>query len=249
MLAVKNAHKRDRKISMHEPTHVYTVAGESNYTSVTTFIHSFFPHFDADLVIEKMRNGRNWNPDNKYFHLTNDQIKKMWKENGVEASALGTKMHEHIENFYNGIPFPPTFVGTREHELFQQFYKDHENYMPYRTEWMIYSKKYRLSGSIDMIYVDPNDPDKIVIADWKRSKEIKMENKWEKGHGPLSEIDNCNFWHYTLQLNIYKMILEANYGKKVSGMFLVILHPNQEKYIKIDIPTRVDLVLKMLATR
>ena len=32
------------------------------------------------------------------------------------------------------------------------------------------------------------------------------------------------------------MILEAKYGKTVSGLFLVILHPNQDSWRRIKVP-------------
>ena len=100
-----------------------------------------------------------------------------------------------------------------------------------------------------MVYVDPKDPEKIVIADLKRCKEIKFENKWEKGFAPLNDIDNCNYWHYTLQLNVYRMIVEKYYNKVVSDMFLVILHPNQKHYIKIPVKRISKPIMKMLKKR
>ena len=49
---------------------------------------------------------------------------------------------------------------------------------------------------------------KYYVCDWKRSKEIKENNLYEEGNYPLSHIPNANYWHYTLQLNIYKRIIE-----------------------------------------
>lgn len=244
-----NAHPRDDHIEFDEPTHTYTIDGNSNYKSVTTWIHDFFPHFDADKIITKMRNGRNWNEDNKYYGMTDDEIKEMWQQNGSEAATLGTAMHLNIEYYYNGQDYTEGFTETKEYQLFQEYLDDHPQYKPLRTEWTVYSKVYRLAGSIDMTYIDPNDPSKVVLADWKRSKEIKMSNKWEKGYGPLSEMDNCNYCHYTLQLNIYRMILEKYYDKQVTEMFLVILHPNQDTYKKIMVPRITKPILEMLKVR
>jgi hypothetical protein len=53
--------------------------------------------------------------------------------------------------------------------------------------------------------------DKIIIADWKDIKEIKYENRWEKCKHPLEEFDACNYIKYSLQLNIYKYILQRKY--------------------------------------
>lgn len=242
-----NHHPRDDNIEFDEPTHVYTIDGDSNYKSVTTWIHSFFPHFDADKVIKNMRAGKNWGPDNQYYNMTDNEIKEMWRANGKEAAELGTAMHLNIENYYNGLDFEPGFIDTIEYKLFKMYLDNHKEYKAFRTEWKVYSKKYRLSGSIDMVYIDPKDPEKLVLADWKRCKEIKFENKWEKGYPPLEDIDNCNYWHYTLQLNVYRMIVEKYYNKIVSDMFLVILHPNQkDHYIKIPVKRVSKPIMEML---
>ena len=34
----KNKHERDERILFDEPTHTYTIDGDSNYTSVTTVV-------------------------------------------------------------------------------------------------------------------------------------------------------------------------------------------------------------------
>jgi len=81
-LAKKNAHPRDADISFEEGPHIYTVLGErGTYTSVTTWNHGHFSHFDADAVIDKMMAGRNWNnPDYKYYGMTREEIKAMWEK-------------------------------------------------------------------------------------------------------------------------------------------------------------------------
>ena len=77
----------------------------------------------------------------------------------------------------------------------------------------------------------------LLIYDWKRSKGIKKENRWENATTEcINHIPNSNFWHYSFQLNTYKMILETKYGMKVSGLFLVILHPNQDGWRRIKVP-------------
>lgn len=248
-LSKKNSHPRDLKLKFDEPTHTYTIDSESNYKSVTTWIHDFFPGFNADKIIEKMRKSKTWTPDNKYFYLTNDQIKSLWKNNGKQAAKLGTEMHLNIENYYNGVEFSSEFKKTKEYKIFRKYLEHHKNYIPYRTEWAIFTKKYRLAGSIDMVYHDPEDKDKVIIVDWKRCKELKFDNKWEKAIEPISDIPNCNFWHYTLQLNVYRMILEKYYNLNVSKMYLVVIHPDFDNYQKYYIQKITDPIIKMLKKR
>ena len=73
-LQLKNHHPRDDRILFDEPTHTYTIDGDSNYKSVTTWNHSHFSAFDADAVIRNIRKGKNWGPNNKYYGMTDDEI-------------------------------------------------------------------------------------------------------------------------------------------------------------------------------
>ena len=63
----------------------------------------------------------------------------------------------------------------------------------------------------------------------------------------LSHIPDLNYWHYSLQLNIYKTILERKYGEKISEMYLVCLHPIHDNYQRIrvsDMSVEVDELIK-----
>ena len=92
-----------------------------------------------------------------------------------------------------------------------------------------------------------------MIYDWKRSKGI-VRNKPFEEHSHvdcISHIPDTNFWHYALQLNTYKRLLEKNYGKKVTVLRLVCLHPNQQSYQIIDVPDleeELDDLFKLRAT-
>jgi hypothetical protein len=52
----------------------------------------------------------------------------------------------------------------------------------------------------------------------------------------IRHLDDTNFWHYALQLNTYKAIIEEKYGRKVVGLCLVCLHPNNADYQLIPVP-------------
>ena len=75
------------------------------------------------------------------------------------------------------------------------------------------------------------------IYDWKRSKEIKYDDNYcDFATGTcLKGVPNLNFWHYSLKLGIYKAILEEKYGMSISGMFLVVLHPDNKTYERIEV--------------
>jgi hypothetical protein len=250
-LAVKNRHPRDLCIEFDEPTHRYTVNGTcEKWISCTGFLHTFFPHFDPDATIRKMMKGKNW-PQSKYYGMTAKQIKDQWSASGKDASEAGTAMHLGIEQFHNGAEsiIDPAAKDTLEWKYFQNYWKEcGDDLEPYRTEWEVWSEEHRLAGSIDMIYRKKSDGT-FVIYDWKRSKDIKTDNQFETGHAPVDHLPNTNYWHYTLQLNVYRWFLQTFYGLVVSDLYLIILHPDNKNYRRLRLNILEDEVEAMLECR
>lgn len=227
-----NSHERDSRISFDEEPHIYYVDGIPYDISVTGFIKEFTHEFNEDEVINKYYNKWQSNKNHKYYNLSMKQIKNLWKKNREEASSLGSILHKDIELFYNGIDI---INHSKEFALFLNFFNKTKKYVAYRTEWQVFDEEYQLAGSIDMCFIDKND--EIMIIDWKRSKEIRKETDFSrKMKNPISHIEDTNYWHYALQLNLYKYILEKNYGKYISFMYVVKLHPNQIDFESFHIP-------------
>lgn len=230
-----NEHRFDFRIKFRDEGHKYWIDGDDkDLISCTTYIHSFFEHFDSDKIIKNILSGEKYNdPEYKYYKMTYEDIKSQWDNNGKQASGAGTKLHENIEHFYNKLKVEN---NSEEFKQFLQFYEDHKHLEIYRTEWMIFSDILRITGSIDAVF--KNSDGTISLGDWKRSKEIHMNSFGNKcGKFPFQHIEDCNFYHYSLQLNLYRTILEKFYGQKVKDMFLVILHPNNKdnNYLKINV--------------
>jgi ATP-dependent exoDNAse (exonuclease V) beta subunit len=125
-----------------------------------------------------------------------------------------------------------------EWKYFINFVRDNPELKPYRTEWTVYHEDVKISGSIDMIYENPDGT--LSIYDWKRAKLITRINNFNKFALPpqICHLPDSNFWHYALQLNTYKAIIEQKYGKIVKNLFLVRLHPDSEEknYELIELP-------------
>ena len=231
-LAKLNAHPRDQHIRFFEEGHIYEIYGQrGQYTSVTTWNHSLFSHFDAEACVAKIVKNSRWknDPGYKYHQMSAEAIKLKWDVTRDEASRAGTLMHLNIEQYYNGLDVQNDSI---EFTYFRNFLADFPQLEPYRTEWCVFHEELKLSGSIDMVFRD-RDTGEFLIYDWKRSKEIEYEPAYGKktSHVPcLSDMPDCNFWHYSLQLNTYRYILETKYNMTISGMYLIVLHP--ENYPK-----------------
>jgi ATP-dependent exoDNAse (exonuclease V) beta subunit len=192
-----------------------------------------------------MRAGKNWNPNNKYYTMTPEEIKTLWTENASAVSSAGTDMHYNIECFMNQpIQHPYTHTDLYNHHIsnlqlpneepkewtyFLKYVQAFPDFRPYRTEWMIYDEDVKISGSIDMVY--ENEDGTLSIYDWKRAKEISKTTRFNKyaTNAIIDHIPDTNFWHYSLQLNTYKAILERKYKKQIKDLYLVRLHPNNPR--------------------
>lgn len=269
-LATLNKHPRDDRIQFEEETHVYTIDGiRAGWTSCTGFLHNFFGHFDADAVIAKMMRSPKW-PESKYFGKTSEEIKKGWSDKGSASSAAGTRMHLDIERFYNGLPLVwdgpnnrPVDVdsGLRGLELDGwapnsgvewSYFCDYQTkigakFLPYRTEWLVFDDEHKVAGSIDMVYMKPDGT--LAIYDWKRIEELKTENQWQSGLGPVTHLPDTNYWHYSLQLNVYRYILQKHYGFVVSELALVVLHPSNKSWKVAKLNFMDEEVADMMAAR
>jgi len=258
VLQCTNANDRDKNIQFFEENHKYVILFEpdTKYTSVTTWVHSHFPKFDADAIIQTMMKRKNWQVGHKYWGLTPEEIKALWETNKNSVAGAGTDLHFQIECFMNEKMLPTgynhenlynlyMFQHNKRHssmplewQYFIQFVKDFPELKPYRTEWIIYNEDVKISGSIDAVYENPDGT--LSIYDWKRSKNITRVNNWNNFALPrqICHLPDSNFWHYAMQLNTYKVILEDKYGKKVKDLFLVRLHPDatEENYELIKLP-------------
>jgi len=249
-LSTINAHPRDEFITFEEGPHIYTVCGErGTYTSVTTFNHSHFRDFDADAVIDNMMRGKKMkDPAYKYYGMDRETIKSNWNKNGFNASSAGTKLHYDIECYFNGMT---VINDSVEYQYFKNFLNDFPELKPYRTEWMVYYEELKLSGSIDMIFENPDGT--LQIYDWKRVNDLKYEAEFDKYSltSCISHLPDVNFWHYALQLNMYKMIIEHKYGKKVTDLYLVCIHPDNvyRNYKRIQVPILDDEIKDLIELR
>lgn len=265
-LADKNPFDWDRRIVFAEEPHLYFIDGScDNVISVTTLIDTFFPHFDAqgqaDRIAQSPAFQKSHNqPKYKYFGCKDAQdIQNKWQQ----APLLGTALHANIESFLNGEPYSVDFENET---CFQQFLRLNSNsrwwnFDSFRTEMSVFDPELRLAGQIDFVGLIRNqaNPRHVILIDWKRCEnieDISFSRLTGKGaelcHGVCRHVENCKFNKYSLQLNIYKHLLEKNYQVLVKKMFLVQMHPsfkNGEPVVHVVNDDWSTIVHRMLAVR
>ena len=288
-LAANHSHPNDKRIIFIEDGHLYYVAwyshlNRNNYTrtgttSVSTFVHEWFPHFNAVEIISKMRRGRNFHKKTEYAGMNDQQIMDKWEANGQLCSSQGSKFHYLLECFYNGMVQPLRTGCYSDFRVIKMFLRWHDSAIrgklePFRTEMQLMSdSELRLTGTIDILFIQKNHPPPeetggtlfLVMKDWKFSKAIKRENRWDSGlrGGPCEKFPNCNFIHYSLQLNTYQYLIENTdvYSHpwvyrmqkfdrvKIVSKALVVFHDNQEEAEEIPVLEMGDVVREMVVLR
>jgi len=225
-LEKKNYHPRDDLILFNNSRHAYSTKRCPYLRSVTKVVYSQFPAFDKIKVSKKIENKK------QYTGMNASEIRKMWEVNGKEARDAGTLLHAQIENYYNGeeVEADESDVAL---DQFLEWDAAHEDWVPYRTEWKIFDADLKIAGTIDAVFKDENG--QFVMVDWKRCKEIKKNNRFDSASGTgLEHIPDCNFAKYSMQLNLYKLMLENNYGLSVSRMIIANFHPDQSSFHELE---------------
>lgn len=242
----------DKHLTFEPTEHTYIYDGTLELRAVSNIIEIFFDKFDA--IGNAIRMGkRDGLPPEHYLEL--------WDRKGCLSREVGTFLHQQIEKIIRGKTYKDKchfcYNGEteiisiqKEIDFFNLFIENH-NISPFRTEWAICDLDYRVAGTIDCLCkVD----DVYEIYDWKRSAKIVdytgdpiTYNSWgHMGHKPISHIHDTSYWRYALQQNIYKFILEKNYGIKISAMKILVLHPDYDEPYLVAMPNLEYEVIQML---
>ena len=163
-----------------------------------------------------------------------EQVQQEWIEKGIASATAGTALHQLIEQFYDKKKISIENTG-KDFRHFLAFHNANKDLVVEQTEWRIYNEDLMLAGTVD--FVARNSDGTLSIYDWKRSAKVVDKsgnlittNSYQPNDGPLDDLADCSFYHYTLQLNLYKWMLEDKYGVTVRDMYLVVLHPEYECY-------------------
>lgn len=186
-----------------------------------------------------------------------DAIKALWDAEGELARNDGTEMHAELEDWMNG-----SFSNANSrHEYAITMVKAALNTRPFKNvDLQPYRTEFRVFLTAEVIH--PKTPDRVHIVpvvsgtidalfwssklkqfwivDWKRVNPYKKGFLGKGDHsrfaklakGLFSSFVNTDFYKYSLQLIIYKLMLErGGYlkpGQTVGALFLCQLYPGME---------------------
>ena len=192
------------------------------------------------------------------FIQVQQDILKEWEEKNKASCERGTKIHAQLEAYSKGGKFKekiaprlnykidnlPCFTNSTENELLKTVDK---GIFP---EYLIYRQSddniLRLAGQIDLLIKNGND---IYIIDFKTNEKIDLKLGFDTSTKksammkyPLNNIQDSNYWHYTLQLSTYAwMVQKINPEYNIKGLTIIHYDHNdnvttyQLDYLKSDV--------------
>ena len=215
-----------KDIELLEPEHKYILKSDPdlNFTSVTSITSKYFSPFDKDAIAKKLVE-----TNMKYVGMTTDELIAQWDE----ARDFGNLVHNNIESYINNKNYKD--ISEVRHAIkWMNKFKNLSEFVFY-PEVIIYSEELGIAGSIDVLAKDTKN-DTYIIIDWKTSKSIsKSSFGGRMGIHPItSHLMDCKYVHYSMQLSLYRYLIEEFYGIKVSNLLIAHLKDNECKPIVAD---------------
>lgn len=231
-LGLKNYQKC---VGFSEKEHLYYYKSRT-LTSVTTLIKNFFPKFNFNNETAKKCAEKDG--------VSVTQVLENWKS----SSDFGTLVHSKVEELlWNRDLGSLVFENSRVEDYCSSAYDFISEFEPsiVYTELCVWDSEFSVAGTIDFLTYN-SVTGKLDIWDWKTNNSIvdKSVNFGKFGFGVLASIPDTNFWHYALQLSVYKYIL-IKHGFEIGDLRLV--HLSSEGYRVIEVPYLSDeayLILK-----
>jgi hypothetical protein len=256
-------HPSGEVISFYEADHRYCLHSEPEreFVSATTWISQFFPVFDRELVSARYaaRNG-----------LTQESVLAAWDEKSRIARERGTWVHACAERLIRHYlncgelltledlhTLKPDDGESPDPELTRALIASmHEavgrmgHVLDFiDTERIIASPGLGLAGMVDLTVQLRTQSGKRVIGlyDWKTNAKIEKHNAFQRALPPIEHLTDCNFTHYSLQLNLYEYICRTEgYFPPDTQYQKVLIHLGSRGYETHKCPDMQPLIADML---
>jgi len=243
---------QDAFIDFEPEEHIYIYKGIRRMLPVSSLIAYFFDEFQALPQAENQF---------KYKGIPVEESLDKWARSGRIASEVGTFVHLQTENYFQRGFFETEcnlqfgdkteVISVEQEKLhFLRFIRDYQ-IEPYRQEWPVYDEDLNIAGTIDLICRE--DDGEFTIYDWKRSSKVVNAQgqpvvegfRGKMSHNGIS-LPDTSFYHYCIQQNLYRYMLEQHYGIRIKAMNLVVLCADYPTYYVAPVPKMDKLISEIV---
>ncbi len=219
-------------------SHTYRVNGKL-LISGTTVVDKLIPPFDKDGVSKASarKEGKK-----------QSEILAEWNRKGEIGREKGTRLHSYIEDKILDFHDPILKVANEripEMDAFDTFWRIFSNEYKIKIidrELVVGDEEFSIGGMVDMlIRLTINGQNSIHILDWKTGK-FEIDNKYSMLRSPFGDWPNCHFIKYSLQVSLYRLIIERNTDIKLGDSYLVHLRPDGSYFVHRGIDFRKEIL-------
>ena len=215
-------------LEFQEDGHIYTIDGKE-LMSVTTWIEQFVPPFNANIVSSVMSRKSDMSPE---------EIRAKWNLKGKIACDWGNAIHGALEYYIKY----GEMVGSQQLRDIVANWDEVNDGKKVFSEVIVYDKDSGLAGTIDQVV---QIKDKIVdLRDTKTNEDIHKKSKGRLKE-PFKELSNNSISKYTIQLSIYKFLIELH-GYTVRNTEIWYLNEGKWEIIKVE-PLKIRSIIKAYA--
>jgi len=223
-------------IKFIESDHIYLVGGElTKRPSVTKLIKQYKRPFLKEEAAARVAKRRG---------VTAESVKAEWDMASLYSTTLGSLVHKHIEKFYIKCDEATSFAFdklTEEKKVlfletypklvghFKEFYKDNSDYISIKNEFVVGDiEDTMVCGMLDMLAHNPKTGS-LEIWDFKTNKKIE-HSQYGKLLFPFDDLWEGEINEYTIQLNVYKYLIEKYTKLKIDNLKVIWLNANNDSY-------------------
>jgi hypothetical protein len=216
---------QDRNFTFDEKSHTYRFQ-KIKFDSVTTFLKTFKVPFDREYWSKRKAEERG---------VDVSVVLNEWQDKANTATSLGTKVHKYIEDFWSGespeLPDDEKLLDRIE-KFIEIYDKKLHVLLPLKSELKIFSRRWRLAGTIDqpfLFWSEQHERPFLIIGDWKTNGEFKHDEhpkgRYKKLLRPFSHLYENHHNEYSIQISLYRLILEEEANIQTEDGFLCHIGP------------------------
>ena len=238
-----------------DSTHTYYYKNKKVGISTTGLIHQYSQEFDkwgmsANVAIKR--------------GISQLEVLEEWRKENLHSTIKGSMIHEFAQSLWEGKDYTfnydnlPDEIDKKrlQEELLnmsiqaQKFYDDYKDmYVLIGCEIYLGVPDFDECGATDMLLQNKFTED-LLVVDFKSNKKIDYESfGHKKMKAPLLKYEDCNYVHYSLQLNAYAYKIEYMTGIKVKDKLLIYFDCNKQNYEVIEPLEMKEEIIKIYENR
>lgn len=227
------------KIYYNAKAHTYQY-GDQMLMPVTSVVKRLTPEFDSDSVLasKMVETGR-----------SKSDIQAEWDAKRDYGLDRGTRVHSYIENVLDGIDQRVLMtINDPLHEM-NQFdmawtkLQSNLSAVLYKKEWTLGDAELGIAGRTDAVLdIMVEGQNQRCLFDWKTGKFMTRKYARETMLPPFDDLPHCEEVKYSIQLSLYRLLIERNLKESYQDGYLLHLPDNKEYQLHkvIDLRSRLE---------